>query len=113
MRTTKRQLVSEKNKKCKFVYIYLGVFQAMSLLVAFGSGPLMICGLCGTLFFPLIYTYPKFISLLTAVTCGILAFTWSHLWWIGVALFLFILLGVWGNENEKKEKNKGAETQKQ
>ena len=105
--------VSEKNKKCKFVYIYLGGFQAISLLFAFDSGPLMICGLYGTLFFPLIYTYPKFISLLTAVTCGVLAFTWSLLWWIGVALFLFILLGVWGNENEKKEKNKGAETQKQ
>ena len=105
--------VSEKNKKCKFVYIYLGLFQAMPLWCAFDSVPLMICGLYCSLFFPLIYTYPKFISLLTAVTCGILAFTWSAWWWIGVALFLFILLCVWGDESEKKEKNKNTETLKQ
>jgi hypothetical protein len=50
--------------------------------------------LCSSLFFPLIYTYPKFISLLSAVACGVLAVKWTAWWWVGVPIFLIVLLAI-------------------
>jgi 4-hydroxybenzoate polyprenyltransferase len=96
--------ISAKNKKCQFFYVYLSILQAFSCLI--DNNSYLACGVfCGSLFFPLIYSFPKTVSLLTIFACGVLAVEWTGWWWIGVPIFLVVLFCIWAEQDDKKKES--------
>ncbi len=105
--------IPAKTKKCRGLYVYLSFMLALCISASGKSYHMMGVLLCSSLFFPLIYSFPRVVSWLSICLCCILAFYWSAWWLIGVPIFLIVLLAIWGSQDDKvKESDSNVAAQK-